>query len=225
MTFESIFLENTGAGISIQNVAICSLVSFILGLLICYTHKKTSHCTKNFLLTLAVLPILVQVVIMMVNGNLGTSVAVLGAFSLVRFRSLPGNSKEIISIFWAMAIGLATGMGHVVFAICITIVISIGIILFDKFAFKEKVMHKKLKVTIPENLDYTSVFEEIFEKYTTSINLEKAKTTNMGSMYELSYLVDFKPNIKEKEFIDEIRCRNGNLTVILSSESMLESEL
>lgn len=218
--FESIFTESSTATLTIQDAAICMAVALVLGVIIAFTHSKTSKSTtKNFLISLTVMPLLVQVVIMMVNGNLGASIAVMGAFNLVRYRSAPGNSKEIMSIFWAMAIGLAVGMGQIAFAGAITVIIAIVLFIISKIKIaEEKNIHKKLKVQIPEDLDYMEVFQDIFEKYTKSANLQKARTTNMGSLYELTYMVDLKPNVSEKEFIDELRVRNGNLSIQLSRD-------
>lgn len=214
--FESILENSTTATLSVQSVLICWGVALILGLVVAYVHKITSKHTTNFLMSLAILPILVQVVIMVVNGNLGNSIAILGAFGLIRFRSIPGTAKEIVSVFWAMAIGLAIGIGQILFAICLTIVVSIVIIILNKINFGEKDRdRRKLKVVMPENLDYTTVFDEVFEKYLNKYDLEKVKTTNMGSMYEMVYEVRLKDGINEKEFIDDIRVRNGNLTVSL----------
>ena len=223
--FNSI-IDATTSGLSIKSGIICMLVSIILGITIALVHKNTSKYSKNFLITLGLLPILVQAVIMLVNGNLGTSVAILGAFSLVRFRSIPGNSKEITSVFFAMVVGLAVGVGYVTFAICLTLVASILIIVLSKTSFgnpNERV--KKLKITIPENLDYTEIFDEIFSKYLKKYELEKVKTTNMGSMYELLYNININTDVNEKEFIDELRVRNGNLPIVLQREVMGELEL
>lgn len=213
--FKSIFSDTT-TSLSILQVIICILSSLVLGFLIAFIHKKTSKYSKNFLVTLIILPTLVELVIMMVNGNLGTSVAVLGAFSLIRFRSIPGNSREITSIFFAMAVGLSLGMGHVVFAFIITIIISLVLLLLYKTNYGEKIRQEKLlKVTIPENLDYTSVFDDVFDSYTKSYNLEKVKTTNMGSLFELTYKIILNDGKQEKQFIDELRCRNGNLKIMI----------
>lgn len=158
---------NTVSNIELSSILICTAVSILLGIIIAFAHKITSHYSKNFLITLSILPVLVQTVIIMVNGNLGTSVAIVGAFSLVKFRSLPGTSKEILSIFFAMAIGLATGMGHVFLATIMTLVISAVLVLLCKLKiFDENKEERLLKVTIPENLDYTNMFEDIFAKYT-----------------------------------------------------------
>lgn len=214
---KSIFLDAISSNVSIKAMLICTLVSIILGVIIAFTHKITSKYSKNFLITLSILPVLVQIIIIMVNGNLGTSLAVAGAFSLVRFRSLPGTSKEILSVFFAMAIGLATGMGHIFLASMVTVIISIFIILFCKIKiFEPNNAEKILKIVVPENLDYTNMFDEIFANFTKEIKLEQAKTTNMGSLFELTYRVNFKNGINEKEFIDEIRVKNGNLKVALS---------
>jgi len=214
--FESIF--QVSDSLSITTVLLCFLVSIILGFIIAFTHMKTGKYTKNFVVTLTILPSLVEVVMIMVNGSLGTSVAVLGAFSLVRFRSIPGNSKEITSIFLAMAIGLALGMGHILFATLVTIIVCalMFVLYLSKFGEKSNI-NKVLKITIPENLDYTNVFDDIFAEYTKFAKLEQAKTTNMGSMYELKYNIELKDNVNEKEFIDTIRCRNGNLNISLTN--------
>ena len=223
--FESILSQDAGT-LSITSALICMLASIILGLLIACVHMYTTKYSKNFVITLSVLPAMVQVIIMMVNGNLGTSVAVLGAFSLIRFRSMPGNSREIVSIFFAMGIGLAVGMGHILFATTITVLVSIILIILSKTKFGEKNIHeKKLKITIPEDLDYSNVFDDLFEKYTKTNELEKVKTTNMGSLFELTYNIVTRENINEKEFIDEVRCRNGNLNITLEREISGENEL
>ena len=211
--------DSTSSSVELWTILVCTLVSILLGVIVAYTHKKTSKYSKNFLITLAILPVLVQTVMIMVNGNLGTSIAIVGAFSLVRFRSLPGTSKEILSVFFSMAIGLATGMGHIFFAGIMTIIVSLAIILFNKLKlFDLNPNTKMLKILIPENLDYTNMFDDIFNKFVKEYKLEKVKITNMGSLFELSYRITFKNDINEKEFIDEIRIRNGNLKVILSHE-------
>lgn len=222
---ESIFSTQT-ASISMENWLICIGVAIVLGVIISAVHKFTTKTTPNFLLTLAILPTLVEVVILLINGNLGTSLAVAGAFSLIRFRSMPGNSKEIISVFWAMAVGLALGMGYVIFGVIVTVIVSILFIAISKTTEKiSDLSERKLKIIIPENLDYEEVFDDIFPQYTDKINLEKVKTTNMGSMYELQYIVSLKKDIKEKEFLDEIRVKNGNQLVMLERRELSEVEL
>ena len=212
----SIF-NGVSSSIEFTSIMICIGCSIILGLIVAFTYKSTGKYSKNFLITLTMLPLLVEAVIIMVNGNLGTSVAILGAFSLVKFRSIPGTSKEILCVFFAMTIGLACGMGHVFFASVITLIGCFLIILLSKinlFEFNGYV--KQLKIIMPENLDYTDVFNDIFKKYTKKIELDKVKTTNMGSLFELTYRVVLKPRANEKKFIDDLRVRNGNLKIVLS---------
>ena len=212
---ESILKSTTQ--LSINSLLLCSIVSIILGIIISLVHQYTSRYTKNFLITLAVLPILVQSIILMVNGNLGTSIAIVGAFSLVRFRSIPGNSKEIISVFFAMTVGLATGMGQVIFATIITVLVSFVLIILSKTSFGDRKENRKiLKITLPDDLNYTEVFNDIFDKYVERYTLEKVKTVNLGSLFEITYILDLKKDINEKKFIDELRCKNGNLKIILT---------
>lgn len=223
--FGSILTGTTG--LFIGEAAICTAVSVVLGLCIAAVYVVQGEHTKNFVITLAILPVLVQVVMMMVNGNLGTGIAVLGAFSLVRFRSVPGSSKEILSIFFAMAIGLATGMGYVTFAAGVTVTVSLLMIILSKTGFgSNNGTERDLRITIPENLDYTDMFSDIFKRFVMGEpGLLKVRTTNMGSMYELTYRIKLKAPGTEKDMIDEIRCRNGNLTVICSQASTVSDEL
>lgn len=201
--------------ITLQGMLICTIASLIMGLLSTCVYMYKNTYSKNFVITLALLPAMVQIVIMLVNGNLGTGVAVLGAFSLVRFRSVPGSAREISSIFFAMAIGLATGMGYIGYAGLFLIIIGVATMILTSTSFGcTSSQEKELKITIPENLDYTGIFDDLFENYTQKARLEQVKTTNMGSLYELRYMVSLKDETKEKELIDEIRCRNGNLTIV-----------
>lgn len=206
-----------GTELTIINFSICLVSAFVLGLIVSYMHMKTSKSNINFATTLAVLPMLVAMVILLVNGNVGTGVAVAGAFSLIRFRSIPGNSREIMDVFFSMAIGLAVGTGYVAFAALFTIVVSLiswGLVVlhFGEQQTEEKV----LKILVPEDLDYTTAFDEEFNEYLKENTLVKSKTTNMGSLYELTYNVKIKKDINEKEFIDKLRIKNGNLKILLS---------
>ncbi len=217
---------NTTEGLTILSASICTLSSILLGFIIALVYMRCGPYSKTFAVSLVLLPPLVQVVIMMVNGNLGAGVAVLGAFSLVRFRSTPGSAKEICAIFFAMAVGLATGMGYVTFAAAVTVVISLVMLLVSMTRFAEKGgTDKTLRITIPENLDYTDVFDDLFARYTKKYSLESVKTTNLGSLFELTYHITLKDIKKEKSFLDEIRCRNGNLTVICSRAHTVKDEL
>ena len=214
--FNTIF-DNTATGLSVDTVLICAVVALVLGVVIAFTHMKTSRTTKGFAITLATLPLLVMAVMIMINGNLGTSIAILGAFSLIRFRSIQGDAKELLSVFFVMMVGLALGMGHVLFAVVITAIAVAAIVVFSKTSFLEpNTYNRSLKIVIPEDLDYDEVFDDIFAKYTKKAELVKTKTMNMGSLYKLTYDVTLKKGVKEKAFLDEIRVKNCNLKVLLS---------
>lgn len=205
----------TTGTITAANFLICTAASILLGMAAAAVYMYRNVYSKSFVITLALLPAMVQVVIMLVNGNLGTGVAVMGAFSLVRFRSVPGSAKEIGSIFLAMALGLACGMGYIGIGLVFLLIIGgMEVILFRSKFGDQKSTEKELRVTIPENLDYTDIFDDLFQAYTKGCQLIRVKTTNMGSLYELQYHVVLKNSREEKEFIDEIRCRNGNLNIV-----------
>ena len=202
-----------------------SLVSIILGAIIAASFNFRNKKSKGFLMTLSVLPFIVQIVIMLVNGNVGTGVAVMGAFSLVRFRSVPGNAKDICSIFLAMAAGLATGTMHLILASLAVIVVCALNVVYTLIPDSGSVgAEKELTILIPESLDYASVFDDIFDNYTTQNELTQVKTVNMGSLYKLKYTIKLKDKTKEKEMLDEIRVRNGNLEVICSRNRSNETE-
>ncbi|MBQ9029761.1 DUF4956 domain-containing protein [Candidatus Saccharibacteria bacterium] len=205
--------------LTLVNFLACLGTAFVLGLIVALVHQKTARASSHFITTLAILPVLVCMAIMLVNGNLGAGVATVGVFSLVRFRSIAGNSRSIMAIFFAMAIGLATGVGYLGFAAVFTVIVSLLIFILSSFNFGEsKTDEHKLVILVPEDLDYTSAFDKIFEKYLNRYSLEKSKTTNMGSLFELTYFVNMKPSTNEKEFIDKIRIKNGNLKVALSHQ-------
>lgn len=211
---------------TIQTFIVCILSSLVLGAILAWVHSLYNSSSKGFVITIALLPAIVQMVIMLVNGNLGTGVAVMGAFSLVRFRSVPGNAKEINSIFIAMAIGLATGMGYLTIAGLFVVIVGGVSILYNVSNFGEpKHREKELKITIPEGLDYTGIFDDLFEKYTSKNELVKVKTANMGSLYKLDYHIKLKNQAEEKAFIDELRCRNGNLEITCGKVSFGSEEL
>jgi uncharacterized membrane protein YhiD involved in acid resistance len=160
------------------------------------------------------MPVIVQLIIMLVNGKVGTGIAVMGAFSLVRFRSVAGTAKEITSIFLAMALGLATGTGYIKYAVIFTVLINGMLVLFSVSGFGEMGSQaRNLKIVIPENMDYTRIFQELFAEYTRKARLERVRTVNLGSLYELQYTIVLKDNDREKEFIDKLRARNSNLEI------------
>lgn len=223
---DKIFSSVLGSNLTLQSFLLCSVVSLVSGLLLSLTHMYKSRSTKSFAVTVALLPLIVQVIIMLVNGNLGTGIAVAGAFSLVRFRSVPGSAKEILSIFMAMALGLSTGVGHIGVAIIFTLMLIIFNILYTEIHLGDLGKYnRELKITVPESLNYTDSFDDIFKKFTTLTHLKKVKTTNMGSLYQLTYSLTFKKDTNEKEFIDELRCRNGNLEIICNYTPTVSEEL
>ena len=222
MDFSSI-INSTANSLSISDGLICMVVSFVLGAIISIVYMTSGKYTKSFAITLFLLPALVQAVIMMTSGNIGVGVAVLGTFSLVRYRSVPGTSREITAVFFAVAVGISMGVGAVTYAAFITLCVGIVLVVLNKTKFGEgKSSERMLKITIPEDIDYTTVFDDVFKKYTKKATLERVRTTNMGSLFELTYRIEISNNINEKEFIDDIRCRNGNLTVICSRQMNID---
>ena len=214
--------------VGVVDFILCITTSLLLGLILAFAYMYRSEYTKSFLVTLALLPATVCVVIMMVNGNIGTGLAVAGAFSLVRFRSVPGSAKEITMLFLAMGTGLLTGMGYVGFAFVSALIMSVVTVLYNHFDFgmkKTVVRYKTLNITIPEDLDYSNVFDDVLQDFTTQYELTRVKTTNMGSMYRLTYNLTMKKNVSEKEMIDLLRCRNGNLEISVSKQDTTVTEL
>ena len=199
---------------TLQTFLICTVVSLILGALLAVLHRRYNYSSKSFVMSMALLPVIVQMVILVVNGNLGTGIAVMGAFSLIRFRSIPGSAKEISSLFMAMAVGLATGTGYITVAVLFVVIVGGVSILYNSTGFGEpRTQEKELKITIPEGINYMEVFNDLFREYTKKTELVRAKTTNMGSLYKLQYQIILKDPAKEKLFIDDLRCRNGNLEI------------
>ena len=208
------------AEMSMSAFLICLLTSIVLGLLSALVFTRKSFHTGSWAQSLALLPPVVTLVIMMVNGNIGAGLAVAGTFALVRFRSAPGSAKEITALFFTVAIGLACGMGYVGIAVIFFIIVAVLAILLTYFRFGEAGSgHRQLKITIPENLDYDGLFDDLFDKYTRSRELVKVRTTNMGTLYELTYEIELKASEVDKQFIDDIRCRNGNLNIICGKAS------
>ena len=209
-----------------QAILLCTLSSLILGIAATGIYCYKNMYTKSFVVTLALLPAMVQIVIMLVNGNLGAGVAVMGAFSLVRFRSVPGSAREIGSLFFAMALGLATGMGYIGYAVLFLIIVGIAnLVLYSTNFASPRYVDRELKITIPESLDYDGLFDDLFQKYTAQHELLRVRTTNMGSLYELCYLIRLNDRQISKAFLDDIRCRNGNLNIVCGKISTVRDEL
>ena len=225
-TFSSLFTV-TGS-MTLSAFLICVLAALALGVVMALVYTFRSAYTRSFVVTLALLPAIVCVVIMMVGGNLGAGVAVAGTFSLIRFRSVPGTAKEICAIFLSMAVGLACGMGYPVFAAVFAVLMCLVILLLTVLNFgghKNTQLRKVLRITVPEDLDYTGVFDDLLSKYTSQAELIAVKTTNLGSLNRLTYALVLKKAGTEKALIDELRCRNGNLEISISVQTQDEREL
>ena len=226
--FRGLFDSDLVSVISITDFLLCLGFSLVLGLIMAFAYMYRTRYTKSFVVTLALLPAVVCVVIMLVNGNVGTGVAVAGAFSLVRFRSVPGTAKEICTLFLAMGAGLIAGMGYLGFSVLFTVVMCAMFLLYNRLDFgtkKNADTYKTFSITIPEDLDYSGVFDDIFAEYTVSHDLARVKSTNMGSMFKLTYNVVLRDVSREKEMIDKIRCRNGNLEITVSKQETTVTEL
>ena len=214
--------------ISMAQFLLAGGAALLLGLVIAFTYMYNTRYTKSYVVTLAMLPAIICVIIMMVNGSIGTGIAVAGTFSLVRFRSVPGTAKEICALFLAMASGLITGTGYLGIAAVFTAVMCLAFIILNRLdlgASKNSGRYKTFRVMVPEDLDYTGVFEDVFREYTSSCELVQVRTTNMGSMFRLTYDIVLKDPAKEKELIDKIRCRNGNLEINVSRQETAATEL
>lgn len=217
-TFTSVFgtADSLVGAVSTADFLLCCVFSVVLGAACAGVYMFRHSYSKNFVVTLALLPLIVQMVITLVNGNLGAGIAVMGVFNLVRFRSIPGSAKDIGSVFLAMAIGLATGMGFIVLACVFTVVVAVVNFLFVLTPFgKPRESGKTLRITIPEDLEYDGVFDRVFDRYATESELTEVTTTNMGSLFQLTYQLRMREPGLEKAMIDELRCLNGNLKISL----------
>ena len=206
--FYNIFFE----GLSVNAYLISAVAALLCGACVAFVTSFRSHTTKSFCVTLVLLPFAVQTVILMVNGSVGTGIAVAGAFSLVRFRSLPAKAKDIISIFLSMTAGLACAAGYVAIAVLFTVIACVLFVALSSIKMRSD-KAQELRITIPENLNFVGLFDDIFEKYTTQNELLSVKSANMGSLYKLTYRIEMKNDNDIRDFIDEIRIRNGNLEI------------
>lgn len=224
--FTGIF-EKMGGQIGVWQFVLCVAASLLIGIFLAGTYARNSKSSQSFHITLALLPAIVCVVIMMVNGNVGAGVAVAGAFSLVRFRSVPGTAKEIGMLFLAMGVGLITGMGYLGYAALFAVLLMGAMVGLEnlKFGKVKGSTEKILRITVPEDLNYGDMFDDLFEKYTDKCEVLSAKTSNMGSLFKLNYNLTLKDQTKEKEFIDALRCRNGNLEISISRQEVTNNEL
>ena len=216
--FGNIFSAGTSAAPELGGFLTSTVCALALGLVMAFAYMFRTRYSKSFVVTLATLPAIVSVIIMMVSGSLGASVAVAGTFSLVRFRSAPGTAKEISAIFLAMAAGLACGMGYPAYGALFTLIMCAVNLIYAASGFgdrKNMALRRTLTVTVPEDLNYGSIFDDIFEKYTSEHRLLKVKTTNLGSLNKLTYDIVFRENGSEKLMTDELRTRNGNLEICI----------
>lgn len=226
--FRGLFDTDMTTVIAVPQFLLCVVSALAAGLLLAACYMYRTRYTRSFVATMALLPAAVCVVIMMVNGNVGAGVAVAGAFSLVRFRSVPGSAREIGAIFLAMGTGLIIGMGYLAYAFLFAIVLGAAMMVYSRVDFgagKRAALYKTLHITIPEDLDYTGVFEELLEEYTSACELTQVKTTNMGSLFRLTYNLTLRDVGREKELIDKLRCRNGNLEITVSRQESAVGEL
>lgn len=220
---ETIISSTTGESFTLTNSLLVIVTSIILGLLISVVYIKTnnnSNHNSGFITTLVMLPVIISIIILLVGNNVARAFSLAGAFSIIRFRSAPGQPKDIAYVFFTLAIGLTCGMGYITYAILFTIILSavmVGLHL-TKFA-EQKSKTMQLKITVPEDLNFEGVFEDVLENYTASYNIEKIRTRDFGSLFELTYLINLKPEVNQKSFIDELRCRNGNLNITLTLSS------
>lgn len=212
--------------VTLAQLFLCTAASLVLGLACAGLYMYKNQYSRSFVVTLALMPAIVQMVILLVNGNLGTGVAVAGAFSLVRFRSLPGTARDIGAIFLAMAVGLATGTGYLgVAALFVALLGAAQMLLLHLHFGETKSEEKTLRMTVPETLEYEGAFDDVFAEYAAGVRLEKVKTSNMGSLFELEYRLTPKTEKSEKAFLDALRCRNGNLPVQLSRTAAVREDL
>lgn len=227
-TFSSVFgtAESLVGAVSAADFLLCCVFSVVLGAACAGVYMFRHSYSKNFVVTLALLPLIVQMVITLVNGNLGAGIAVMGVFNLVRFRSIPGSAKDIGSVFLAMAIGLATGMGLIALAVLFTFIVGVVNVVYVLSPFgRPQQPEKVLRVTVPEDLEFDGMFDAVLARYTAEHELTEVCTTNMGSLYQLEYQVRLAQLGIEKRLMDEVRCLNGNLKVSLSNAQVSKEVL
>lgn len=217
--FESIFSTTADAAITFPSLLTALGVAFALGLLISFVYMKTHRTgapSQSFSLTLVLLPAVVTIIIMLVGSNIARAFSLSGAFAIIRFRSAPGDPKDITYVLFSMAVGLAAGMGYMLYAAVVAVALCAALAFLELLKYGQaKSTGKILKITVPENLDYQNAFDGVLHKYTLSSTLHKVKTADLGSLYELVYSVTTKNGVSDKDFIDELRCRNGNLNITL----------
>ena len=225
---ESIITTTSGESFTFTNAIIVLVTSIILGLIISLSYMKTNNKDRfgtNFSITLIMLPVIIAIIILLVGNNVARAFSLAGAFSIIRFRSAPGDPKDIAYIFFTLAVGLACGMGYIGYSILFTFVLCAVMLVLEKINFgtnREKTM--ELKIVVPEDLNFEGVFDDILNKYTNSYSIERIRTRDFGSLFEIKYLIRLKQGVSTKNLLDELRCKNGNLNISLTS-SISESKL
>lgn len=224
---EQIFGVTADTTLDVGNTIICMLVAAVFGLVIgsvYFAVCKKEQRSLSFFLSLVMIPAVVAVVISLIGSNVARAFSIAGVFALVRYRSIPGDGKDIAFVFMAMASGLSCGLGYLTLGFAVVAVLSVVVVLVNLIGTKiVKSECRQLRILIPEDMDYQGVFDDLLKEYTTKSSLERIKTTNMGTLYELTYMVYLKNGINEKKFMDEIRTRNGNLTVIMSKQEPVQA--
>lgn len=217
---QTIISSTTGEAFTLANTLTIIFSAIILGLIISIAYIKTNKkngYSSNFPITLIMLPVIIAIIILLVGNNIATAFSLAGAFSIIRFRSAPGDPKDIAYVFFTLAVGLTCGMGYIIYAVIFTIILCTLMILLDVTKFgKAKSKTMQLKITVPEDLNYEEAFEEILESHTNSYHVENIRTRDFGALFELTYKVNLKENANQKDFIDALRCRNGNLNINLT---------
>ena len=217
---ETLISSTNGDSFTLRNAIIIILSSSLLGLFISFMYNKTYKKSSNndFSITLIMLPVIISIIILLVGNNVARAFSLAGAFSIIRFRSTPASTKEITYVFFSLAVGLTCGMGYIGYAVIFTIILCglMFLLTKNKLLFSTNGKSMNLKITIPENLNYDGVFDEVFEKYTNSYNIEMIRTRDFGSLFELNYSIILKSDINQKNFLDDLRCKNGNLNITLT---------
>lgn len=221
---ETIIASTNGESFTLINALIVIgasiLLGFVISLAYMYTHKKDGYA-PGFTLTLIMLPVIISIIILLVGNNVARAFSLAGAFSIIRFRSAPGDPKDIAYVFFTLAVGLACGMGYVGYGLIVTIILCVVLIILDKIKFAmPKTKNMRLKILVPEDLNYEGVFDEVLERYSSKWTMESVKTKDFGALFEISYRVHLNENVSQKKFIDELRCKNGNLNITLTSTGL-----
>lgn len=218
---DTILTSTTGESFTLTNALIVIVTSIVLGLIISLSYMHTNKIDRfgsNFSVTLVMLPVIIAIIILLVGNNVARAFSLAGAFSIIRFRSAPGDPKDIAYVFFTLAVGLTCGMGYIGYSILFTFILCSVMLILEKINFgenKEKVM--ELKIVVPEDLNFEGVFDSILKKYTNSYNVERVRTRDFGSLFELTYSINLKEDASSKQLLDELRCKNGNLNISLTS--------